>query len=80
MPAEFYHDFFHYLEEAIVDVGNGLRKVTGKGYSVYRVGATIRCDLKPEWVPGEEENVAPEAPSGRYEPPWVEPERRGGDV
>ena len=54
MPAEFYPGFFHILESAIYDVSRGLRKVSGKDYKVYRVGATIRCDITPHWTdPGQ---------------------------
>ncbi len=60
MPAVFQSDrWFDELEEAIIIVGNGARKVEGDGYKVYRIGPTIRCDLSPHWVspPEPEEGI-----------------------
>jgi len=55
MPAVFQSDrWFEELEEAIIIVGNGARKVEGDGYKVYRIGPTIRCDLSPHWISGPE--------------------------
>lgn len=51
MPAVFKDKhWFADLIAAIRTVGDGARKVKGPGYSVYRIGATIRCDLTPLWV------------------------------
>jgi len=74
MPAVFKPGFFLLLERAIYDVGRGIRKVTGEGYSVYRVGPTIVCNLNPAWVDTPWPKEAPEgkepALQGKTEEEW----------
>ena len=62
MPAVFHQqDFFDNFLDAIRVVCQGARKVEGDGYKVYRIGATIRCDLSPHWI--SEPDPAPEKAS-----------------
>ncbi len=74
MPAVFQSDrWFAELEEAIIIVGNGARKVEGDGYKLYRIGPTIRCDLSPHWVSGSEGEEGSEgqpAPLSKHFPVW----------
>lgn len=45
------------IRQAALLVGEGLRRVDGEGWSCYRIGPTIRLDLKPLWTdPVEEEH------------------------